>query len=40
LVFEQFALVAKALGSRHRLELLDVLVQGERSVERLARPRV
>jgi rhodanese-related sulfurtransferase/DNA-binding HxlR family transcriptional regulator len=36
LVFEQFALVAKALGSRHRLELLDVLVQGERSVERLA----
>ena len=36
LVFEQFALVAKALGNRHRLELLDILVQGERNVERLA----
>ncbi|MBS0418076.1 MAG: ArsR family transcriptional regulator [Proteobacteria bacterium] len=36
LVFEQFARVARALGSPHRLELLDVLCQGERSVERLA----
>lgn len=36
LAFEQFALVARALGSGHRLELLDILVQGERSVERLA----
>ncbi len=36
LVFDQFALVAKALGNGHRLELLDVLAQGERSVERLA----
>src|SRR5262252_313145 len=36
LAFEQFALVARALGSAHRLELLDVLAQGERSVERLA----
>jgi rhodanese-related sulfurtransferase/predicted transcriptional regulator len=36
LVFEQFALVARALGSAHRLELLDILAQGERSVERLA----
>jgi rhodanese-related sulfurtransferase/DNA-binding HxlR family transcriptional regulator len=36
LAFEQFALVARALGSSHRLELLDILVQGDRSVERLA----
>lgn len=36
LAFEQFALVARALGSAHRLELLDLLAQGERSVERLA----
>lgn len=37
LVFEQFALVGQALASEHRLELLDVLVQGERTVESLAR---
>lgn len=36
LAFEQFALVARALGNAHRLELLDLLAQGERSVERLA----
>jgi rhodanese-related sulfurtransferase/predicted transcriptional regulator len=36
LAFEQFALVARALGSGHRLELLDILAQGDRSVERLA----
>jgi DNA-binding transcriptional ArsR family regulator len=36
LAFEQFALVARALGSAHRLELLDTLAQSERSVERLA----
>jgi rhodanese-related sulfurtransferase len=36
LAFEQFALLARALGSGHRLELLDILVQGERAVERLA----
>lgn len=36
LAFEQFALVARALGSGHRLEILDILVQGPRSVERLA----
>lgn len=36
LAFEQFALVARSLGSGHRLELLDILVQGERNVERLA----
>lgn len=36
LAFEQFALLARALGSEHRLVLLDILIQGERSVERLA----
>ena len=36
LAFEQFALMARALGNEHRLELLDILIQGERGVERLA----
>lgn len=36
-LFEQFARVGKALGSSKRLELLDVLAQGERTVEALAR---
>lgn len=36
-VFEQFARVGKALASPKRLELLDVLAQGERSVESLAK---
>src|SRR5262245_42930864 len=36
LLFEQFALVAKALASPKRLEMLDVLTQGERSVDSLA----
>jgi rhodanese-related sulfurtransferase/DNA-binding MarR family transcriptional regulator len=36
-LFEQFALVGKALASAKRLEMLDVLAQGERSVEALAR---
>jgi rhodanese-related sulfurtransferase/DNA-binding MarR family transcriptional regulator len=35
-LFEQFALVAKALASPKRLEMLDVLAQGERSVDALA----
>lgn len=35
-VFAQFALVAKALAHPHRLELLEQLAQGERSVEVLA----
>jgi DNA-binding transcriptional ArsR family regulator len=35
-VFEQFARVGKALGSPKRLELIDVLAQGERTVESLA----
>jgi rhodanese-related sulfurtransferase/DNA-binding transcriptional ArsR family regulator len=35
-LFEQLALVARALGSAARLELLDFLAQGERNVEELA----
>lgn len=35
-LFEQFAQVAKALGHAHRLDLLEHLAQGERSVEVLA----
>jgi rhodanese-related sulfurtransferase/DNA-binding transcriptional ArsR family regulator len=36
-LFEQFARVGKAVANPKRLELLDVLAQGERSVESLAR---
>jgi rhodanese-related sulfurtransferase/DNA-binding transcriptional ArsR family regulator len=36
-LFEQVARVGKALGSGKRLELLDLLAQGERTVEALAR---
>jgi rhodanese-related sulfurtransferase len=35
-LFEQFARIGQALSNAHRLELLDVLAQGERSVEQLA----
>jgi ArsR family transcriptional regulator len=35
-LFEQFAQVAKALSHAHKLELLELLAQGERSVEALA----
>lgn len=35
-LFEQFATVAKALGSAPRLDLLELLAQSERSVEALA----
>jgi ArsR family transcriptional regulator len=35
-LFTQFAVVAKSLGHAHRLELLEQLAQGERSVETLA----
>jgi ArsR family transcriptional regulator len=35
-LFAQFAAVAKSLGHAHRLELLEQLAQGERSVEVLA----
>jgi rhodanese-related sulfurtransferase len=33
---EQFARIAKAVANPHRLELVDMLAQGERSVEELA----
>ncbi len=36
-LFEQFAQVAKALSHAHRLELLELLAQGERSVEALSK---
>jgi ArsR family transcriptional regulator len=36
LLFDQFAIVAKTLGHSHRLELIEQLAQGERSVEILA----
>lgn len=35
-LYEQFARVAKAMASANRLELLEALAQGERSVENLA----
>lgn len=35
-MYAQFAAVAKAIGHEHRLELLELVAQGERSVERLA----
>lgn len=35
-LFEQLAIVARALGSAARLEMLDFLAQGERSVDDLA----
>src|SRR4051812_38061179 len=35
-LYDGFALVAKALGSGRRAEIVDVLAQGERSVEEVA----
>jgi rhodanese-related sulfurtransferase/DNA-binding transcriptional ArsR family regulator len=35
-LYEQFARIGKALGNSHRLELLELLAQGERAVEALA----
>jgi ArsR family transcriptional regulator len=35
-LYSEFASVARALGSRHRLEILEHLAQGERGVEALA----
>jgi rhodanese-related sulfurtransferase len=35
-LYAQFAAIAKALGHEHRLELLELIAQGERSVETLA----
>ena len=36
-LFDQFARVAKAVANPHRLELIDLLAQGERRVDDLAR---
>jgi DNA-binding transcriptional ArsR family regulator len=36
-IYEQFARIGKALAAPARLELLDLLLQGERSVDALAR---
>jgi rhodanese-related sulfurtransferase/DNA-binding transcriptional ArsR family regulator len=36
-IYEQFARVSKALASPHRIELVDLLAQGPRTVEALAR---
>jgi rhodanese-related sulfurtransferase/DNA-binding transcriptional ArsR family regulator len=36
LINEQFARIAKALANPHRIEIVDVLAQGERSVEAIA----
>jgi len=36
-LFDQFARLGKALANNHRLELVELLAQGERSVESLAR---
>src|SRR5579864_69669 len=36
ILYEQFAEVAKGLAHGHRLEILELLAQGERSVEALA----
>lgn len=35
-VFEQFAIIAQAISNAHRVELIELLAQGERSVEALA----
>jgi rhodanese-related sulfurtransferase len=35
-LYAQFAAIAKAIGNAHRLELLELVAQGERSVEALA----
>lgn len=36
-VFSHFALIGKAISHGHRLELIDLMAQGERSVEDMAR---
>jgi rhodanese-related sulfurtransferase len=36
-LYEQFARIGKALANPHRLELIDLLAQGERTVDDLAR---
>jgi DNA-binding transcriptional ArsR family regulator len=39
-LFEQFARVGKALASPKRLEIVDLLAQGERTVEEISRETV
>ncbi len=39
-LYAEFAVLGKALANPHRLELLDLLAQGERSVEELAKEAV
>src|SRR5215217_2948219 len=39
-LYAELAVLGKALANSHRLELLDVLAQGERSVQELAREAV
>ena len=39
-LYAEFAVLGKALSNPHRLELLDLLAQGERGVEELAREAV
>jgi len=36
-IYEQFSRIGKAVSSPKRLELLDILCQGERTVEALAK---
>jgi DNA-binding transcriptional ArsR family regulator len=36
-LYAEFAVIGKALANPHRLELLDLLAQGERIVEELAK---
>jgi len=36
-IYEQFSRIGKAISSPKRLELLDILCQGERTVEKLAK---
>lgn len=38
-IYEQFSRIGKAVSNTRRLELLDILCQGERTVEGLARER-
>ena len=37
LIFEQFAKIAQAFAAAKRLEIIDILAQGERAVDTLAR---
>ena len=39
-IYEQFSRIGKAVSSPKRLELLDILCQGERTVEKLAHEKL